>query len=290
MDVDAIIAEAQAPVAAQTQPEIKAEAVVEVKPADEVTETEQESPEETQEESTPDPESEKRKLTNKLAKEQRRIGRLTAEKYQHERERDAEREEVKRLQAKLAMYEAGSNKPQDGKPREEDFEGRPYGDYLDALTDWKFEQKLQANQAKESEQKTKLETQNWHQERSDALDDNAEQAKEAFPDFQRVIDKAIPQGGLAPHVRKAFLAADNGAYALYALAKEGTLEDLNDMSPERAAMQIGRMEDKGLSLSKQKTKTNAPAPLSPAKGTGSGGKSLHEQSIPELMKMFNNKD
>jgi hypothetical protein len=50
------------------------------------------------------------------------------------------------------------------------------------------------------------------------------------------------------------------------------------------------MEDKGLSLSKQKTKTNAPAPLSPAKGPGSGGKSLHEQSIPELMKMFNNKD
>jgi hypothetical protein len=150
-----------------------------------------------------------KEVAKKLSKQDRRIGQLTAERY-------ALKQELEQLRSK------SPDKPQakDDAPKESDFE--TYGEYLRAEARYAAKQELLETQSKQSEEKAQLESQTWEQERAEALDENAEQAKEAFADFQSVMDKAIPKEGLADHVRKAFLEAENGAFALYALAKEGS--------------------------------------------------------------------
>lgn len=200
-----------------------------------------------------------KKAVNALSRRDKQIGKLKAEKQQMQQELETLRQKA-------------NPKPEvkDDAPKEVDFE--TYGEYLRAEARYAARQELSETQAKQTEEKAENDTKEWEAERAEAMDDNAAEARKAFSDFDKVIEKAIPKEGLAPHVKKAFLEADNPAFALLALAKEGNLEDLNDMSFAKCAMTIARYEDKGLALSKTKPVTNAPKPMTPAKGTGTPGK------------------
>ena len=89
-------------------------------------------------------------------------------------------------------------------------------------------------------------------------------------------------------VQDAFYEAENAPLALYALMKEGKLDDLEDLSPARIAMEIGRAEERGKAyLSAAKNVTNAPTPMSPLKGTSSGNKTIYNMPVDELLKHFN---
>lgn len=228
----------------------------------------------------PDPGSELKKLQNALAKENRRIGRLTAEKHQRNRE-------FQQVQEELAKYK--QVKPQaDQAPREEDFQGNAY-EYLKALAKHEGKaaaaQELAEGQKKLSETQANSQQQAWKQERDAHLDGNADVAEAAFSDFTNVITEAtdIIQD-FSPHVQRAFLESDNGAFALYDLAQTGQLEKLNSMTPYQVAMAVARAEDRALAKSKQKPVTNTPAPLSGSKGTGKAGKSVDSMSGDELLK------
>lgn len=264
MDVDAIIAEATAPVAAQTQPEIKAgDAPAE---APEVTEPTPEATPEEKPEAKED--SFPKKAVNAISRRDKKIGKQA--------------EQIRALNAELSKLRTQAPKEA---PKEADFEGKPYGEYLKAEAKHAAAEEITERETKRIESDLEATKIAYKEERGQIIADNAVEARKSFSDFDAVLKASKPVlDSLPPEIQELFLDADNGAFALYAVAKEGALEDLADMSIGRAAMTIKSMEDKGLALKQPKKATNAPAPMSPAKGTGTGGKPLHEQSVDELMK------
>ena len=259
MDIDAIIAESTVPAPAQT--ETKADAITET------TETEITEPQADDEVKADDPFP--KKAVNALSRRDKQIGKLRAEK-QHMQE------ELEVLRQKAAPKAVSNDSPKEG-----DFE--TYGDYLRAEARYAAKQEFNDSKVKDTEKQSATKHQEWEAERSDALDDNAEQAKTSFADFDKVVDAAMQSVNLSPHVKRAFLEVEDSAFALYALAKEGTLEDLNDMSPYKAAIAVDRMAKKGIELSKKKA-TNAPAPLSASRGAATGSKMLDDFSGDDIRK------
>lgn len=258
MDIDAIIADAPAPV--EAQPETKAEVTAEVESSAEPEKPEQETAKEKPDEAA---------LAKKLSKQDRRIGRMTAEKYQM-------RQTIAQLEEKLAKLTA---------PKEADFEGKPYEALLEAKAEHAADKRFIENKASDIKAQLNDSEKAWKEERAQYLDDNGAEAAKVFTDFHDVMKQSgRAMAALPAEIKDVFLEADNGAFALYALAKEGMLEDLADMSPARAAMVIAKMEDKGLALSKSKEVSKAPAPITSVKGTGSGGKSIEQLSGKDLLR------
>lgn len=229
-----------------------------------------------------------KKLENALARKERRIGQVTAQRHQEAR-RAAEYE------AELAKYRQGgqqqTSSQASGEPKEDD--PKYAGSYVEYLKDLaKYHGKtvateeLAAGQRKADEARTTQEQQAWKSQRDSHLDSNAEAAEAAFTDFTNVINDATDIiSSLSPHVHQAFLEAENGAFALYDLAQNPeALEKLNSMTPYAVAMAVARAEDRALAKSKQKPVTNAPAPLASAKGTSPGGKNLESMSADEILK------
>lgn len=246
MTIDAIIAGAIAPVEAQSN-----ETISKIEGETESTETTESTKPEVSKE------DEERAKDRKLSKQDRRIGRMTAEKY-------AMRKELEELREKLKITSA---------PKEADFEGKPYGDYLDARAENAADKRFNENKAKDIESRLSADEAAYKEERGRVIAENAIEARKSFSDFDDVLKASKPTlDSLPAEIQELFLEADNGAYALFALAKEGSLRDLGDMTPARAAMIIAKMEDKGLQLSKLKEASKAPPPIETVKGTGASSK------------------
>lgn len=215
-----------------------------------------------------------KKLLNAMSHRDRRIGKLTAQRYETEAK-------IRQLEEQLAKYNT-KDVPKSTAPETSKFDN--YEDYLVALADYKVNEKLTESEKKRQQEQSQVHENTRHVERVAHLEENDIAAREHFPDFENVFKENEPVIMDAPdHVKKAFLEADNPAYAFYALAKEGKLEDLFTMSPYQVVSTIGKYEDKGLALSKTKQVTKAPAPLAPAKGTGGSGKSLNSMSGNDLL-------
>lgn len=120
----------------------------------------------------------------------------------------------------------------------------------------------------------------------------AQQAKKfagEVPEYAALVKENNDYLNMLPEsVQDAFYEADNAPLALYALMKEGRLEDLEDMTPQRIAMEVGKAEERGKAyLSSVKKATSAPPPLESLKGTGRASKDIDSMSVEELMKKFN---
>lgn len=239
------------------QPETKTETTVEVNA------TESEKPEQETAKDKPDEAA----LVKKLSKQDRRIGRMTAEKYQM-------RQTIAELEGKLAKLTA---------PKEADFEGKPYEALLEAKVDYAADKRFIENKASDIKAQLNDSEKAWKEERAQYLDDNGAEAAKVFTDFHDVMKQSgRSMAALPAEIKEVFLEVDNGAFALYVLAKEGMIEDLADMSPTRAAMIVAKMEDKGLALSKQKEVSKAPAPLEALKGTGTARKDPSQMTDAEF--------
>lgn len=267
------------------------EAPVEAK--EPVQEVQKEAPQEVETQEAPE-EVWPKKAVNALAKAK---GAAAREKAL----RQAEREQYERELAKFRTAQQLPKEPPkpQGMPREEDFIGKPYGEYLAAVSEWQVEQKLEqtlaAREKKSSEQQREQAQKEWEAERDAGIDDDAAEAAKVFPDFADVLNKhAQDLKNIAPHVKQALREADAPAHALYALAQEGLLADLNGMSLARASAVIARMEDKAKGLVQNKPVTRAPAPMKANTGSSGGGLSLSSitsdqvsgLSKDQVMKMF----
>lgn len=230
------------------------------------------------EEPAKSPDDELRKLQNALARRERRIGQLTAQKYQYQRELETFRQQT-----------TGNQQPQkaspSGRPTMDSFE--THEEYVEAIAEYKARQLLSENAKKEVEQKASIQKQEWLEEREAVAAEVATKAAETFSDYnhvllenQRLLD-ALPE-----EIQEAFLEAENGPMAFYALAKEGKLESLYDMTPRQAAMEIARAEIRAQSLTKAKPVTKAPAPISSVKGSGISQKSVDDMSGKELLSHY----
>ena len=221
-----------------------------------------------------------KKAVNALSKAKSQIGKERGIRQELERR-------LAELEAKLAPQPAKAEQPKtSGMPKEEDFVGKPYGEYLDAVAEYKVEQKLNQKLSERDKASAQEQDKQAREERvavgNQHLDDNGEKAAKDFADFNDVVDKQIKGKFLAPHVIEALQEAENPAYALYALAKEGRIDDLNDLHPSRVGAIIDRMAESAMSKSKPVTK--APTPMKSLTGSSVSAKRLEDASPDELRK------
>lgn len=161
-----------------------------------------------------------------------------------------------------------------GRPRVEDYPD--YDGYVEAMAEWKAEQKFvqreqQSQQAKLREEQT-VQAQTW-QERVQAA-----QAK--YTDWDEVLQGANVPVTLA--LQEALLTSEHGADVLYYLARhEDEARRLTALRPLDVARAIGRIEA-GLSVpSSPNVPSPTPAPPPPVRpvGTGTSGGSRDPGSM-----------
>lgn len=163
----------------------------------------------------------------------------------------------------------------DTKPKSEDFES--HSDYIEALTDWKVEQKAQELTQKSQQEAVK----SAYKTKLDEFQAKTKDFAKSVEDYQDVIDDAsdvmIPVG-----LQEAILESDAGPEILYTLAKNKTeLMRISKLSLVAQAKEIGKLEAKLAKPEEKKpevkTKTAAPPPPKPV-GTKSPGKVVKDPS------------
>ena len=274
MDIDAIIAEAQAPVAAQAQPEIKEEPQPEGGQDPAATEAPQS--EEAEQAEAPKQEEFPKKARNAISYRDKKIGKLSAEL---QAERLARQELEKRFTGEPQAAKA------EGEPKESDFEN--YGDYLRAFVRWEKKQEIQEHEAKTRAESQKAELESWEAERGQVFDESVKTAKKTFSDYAQILDEyAAEYDDLPTHVLDAAFELENGASALYMAAKDGVLEKLaQTRSATQAGIMLAKLEEKALAASKSKPLTKSPTPMTPVKGIAAVSTPIEKMSPKEILKI-----
>lgn len=219
---------------------------------------------------------------------QPRFDELTRARRQAERERDYWREQAVSKQAQ-------SSAPQPpAKPVPESY--KSYDEYVEALTDWKADQKLDTRFKDRDEREAKAraaekQTQTWRE--------RATAAAKEIPDFDAVLsasDVVLSDAAMA-----ACQDSDLSAKLLYHIAKNAAVADrLNEMSPTAAAREVGRIEAELLRAEKTAKpepeeeaetiqpdppkRSKAPAPPTPVGQGRSTQTKLADMSMDEFMK------
>lgn len=185
---------------------------------------------------------------------ERRIGKLTARTKQLERElqeaRNAKREDTPKSENKGAVSP-------DAKPAVDDFD--TYEDWVEALTDWKADQKIKASKA---------ETENERAEKDFLKRFN--EGKKEFKDWNSLdLDFEISKV-----MQRAIRDTENPAAIVRYLAQNPEeAEEISELPAGRQALRIGRIEAKlegGNSSNgdKPRRQSSAPTPITPTKTSG----------------------
>jgi len=172
----------------------------------------------------------------------------------------------------------------EGKPKQEDF--KSHEEWIEAVTDWKIEQRERQAQekAKEAEAKAQFQTQ------IERYQQGVEAAREKFDDYDDVID-AASEVTMSVAVRQAILESDNNELA-YHLAKDvKEFKRICALPPIAAAREIGKFEAKLLKdqapevEAKEIKPSKAPPPITPVGAKGKGSvKDPDEMSYQEFKK------
>jgi len=293
MDIQAVIAEAQSSAEA-AELETTAEATA--------TDTESQPAESTTKESEDVKEDLSKKTDAELTAEQ--LAKRERNRQSHLNRQQAKlRRENQELKQKIQQFSQQAptrQQPADGgaplPPNEDNYNTwEEYRvaerKYYEDLADWKIEQKLSARDNKAAESK---EAEQVNEYKSERLNQHAERevefAKEV-PDYEATVygDYADFMNNLPLPVAEALLEADNASLALYALAKEGVLDQLENMSPYRISIEIGKAEVRGEKYLVKDVATSAPPPVHAARGTATPGKSLADMPMDELLSKFRNR-
>ena len=155
----------------------------------------------------------------------------------------------------------------EGKPDPNKFES--HTDYVEALTDWKTEQKFKEHSQKQEQSKLQAEQANRvksYVEKRDAFKLKQTDFDDRMEDVSDIL--------VSPAVQDLIFSSENGPELAYELAKNREeFARINKLSPLAAARELGRLEAKFSSQSSQEKKpepktTKAPAPLAPVRGSG----------------------
>lgn len=288
MDIDAVIAEATN---VATPAQASTEAKTETAPQKQA-----ESPEPEKADgkpANPQPKADSELTAEQLAKrEANRQSHLNSKLAKMRRENRELREAMER--SAKPPQQAAPTAP-DGapkKPAEADF--ATWGEFLDAkdayyekLADWKVEQKLAARDTKTTETAREQEVTAQKVQRIQEIATQEQEFAKENPEYTALYNEYSDFMNNIPRpVAEALLEAEHPTRALFALMKEGKLESLEDMSPYKISMEIGKAEMRGEGYLNKNKATNAPAPLSASKGTSAGGKTIDRMSYDELRDSF----
>ena len=226
---------------------------------------------------------ETKKIQNALSRKERRIGQLTAQKYERERELAEARQKLSQYEAKAQPATA------DGKPDAVEFakQGKSYEDYLESLADWKLDQRQSQSEKKAKEENETKSKNAWKEERGGALTESVEKARSKYSDYQQVLDENSESlKDLPEHIQEAILEqAEDAPDAFYTLVKEDRLDELLEAkSATKAVAILAKAAMRSEALSSSKPVTKAPAPVTASRGTAQGSKPLNKLDGDDLLK------
>jgi hypothetical protein len=175
----------------------------------------------------------------------------------------AERKSERAIQAMKAEFDAkfeslnAKPKAVEGKPSLDKYE--TYDEYVDALTDWKIDQKS-------IERDTKVKVEQENQSRASLMKEHEAReakAREVMPDYDAVVGNLSDAGfDINPEIGRAIVSSDMSPELIYYFGKDlDELERINYLSPMAAAREIGKIEAK--LLAKPIQTSNAPNPITP---------------------------
>ena len=188
---------------------------------------------------------------------------------------------LKQAKAEQETQQKASAPKQDfsskSRPKAEDFD--THEDFVEALSDWKYDQRRAEDEAKVRETKVKSE----FQKRTEAYSKQVEEFKNAHDDYADVLDD-VADIIVSPAVHELILASEIGPQLTYELAKNREeFERINKLNPLQAAREMGKLEARLASESKGQAEiktTKAPKPLSPIGGkSGAVAKSIFDPNL-----------
>lgn len=148
----------------------------------------------------------------------------------------------------------------DSRPDPNDFDSQI--DYIDALTEWKLEQR----EKKQSEKQIEQQRQNEAQKKVDSFQKSLSEFKKIQPDFDEVLAEASDLE-VSPIVQDLIIESEHAARLVYELAKNQELAiKLNSLNAIQIAKELGKIEAKFADSSnetKQIKVSKAPPPLTP---------------------------
>ncbi len=248
---------------------------------------------ESDDESNSDSEESEENKPKKVGGFQKKINKMTKRLS----DKDREIEYLKGLVAKTGSLdkepvEVKKTEPQaanDGKPHPDNFE--THADYIDAVTDWKLDQrdKARAEESKAEAAKSDYEkSKKTHQERLNKF-------RQETKDFNQVVSDFIEDQGedasFSLAVENLIYDSELGPALIYEMAKNPEeFKRINSLGPLAAAREIGKLEVKLSKTSESleekpevKKLTKASAPISPvgSKGAGSSKKSIFDPDLTQ---------
>lgn len=193
---------------------------------------------------------------------QKRINKLVKEKSEYQREAEYWKQIAQGAQEPKQQSEPVSTS--EDKPNPDEFETQ--ADYVEAITEWKVEQKLKQQEAQRQQTTAKTEFESKVQ----AFRERANEFAKTTPDYNDVI-AGVDDIPMSPSVQTALLDAENGAQVIYELAKDPErFEKINQMSLIQAAKEIGKVEAeiafKSTKPKQENKTTQAPNPINPVGG------------------------
>jgi hypothetical protein len=209
----------------------------------------------------------------------KKIDKLVKQRAEAQRETEYWKSEaLKHAQGKeqTPKQEALAPKATEGKPVAENYDS--HAEFIEALTDWKTDQKLELRDRKAKESEIKTEVESKHKRVADEVRTRSEENQE-FADLMEE-NGDVP---LSVTVEAVILDSDEPAELMHELLKDRKeLQRICSLSAIQAAKELGKIEAR---LAKDETSketpkktTKAPPPISPlgAKSSGVGRKSIYD--------------
>lgn len=189
---------------------------------------------------------------------------------------------------KLKTSNGSDKKP----PEMEQFES--VLDYVKAENAYELDKRFTEQQTQQQLSHLEAQQNAIRQQQTQAMAEDFAELSSISSEAKAVLEQAIPViGQMPPHLESLFYEIDNAPAAIYALQKEGRLQDIFHVNPYVAAAEIVQAQHRGLQYLAQATKQQPafkqpPKPLDGLKGRAtSTGRPLHEKSPDELMKWLN---
>lgn len=210
---------------------------------------------------------------------QKRIDKLTREKeFWKEQALQSARPAGSQTQQQQTTQQTETRPATEGKPKANDFE--THEEYVEALVDWKADQKLKVVQTENAKERVRSQEQTAHQ----AYQTKEKEYASAVPDFDEVV--ATADFPVSKAVIDEIVTGDNGPALKYYLAQNPEEADrLNKLGPVALAREVGRLEPRFKNAAKASTAaavSKAPTPATPAtRSASTSNKDPGEMSAAE---------
>lgn len=205
---------------------------------------------------------------------QKRINKITADKYEQKRRADALEEELKALKANQQQTAPVDTK----EPTPEDFD---FDDakYQAALIDYKINQRLSVQEQHQRQQQEQQKQEQINQ----GFNQKVAEFVETAPDYVEVVGN-IPQ--LPQDTLNAVMQLDNGPQIAYYLGKHlDVADEIANSSPIAAAMRLGEIRAQLANPKPSSKPSAAPAPVETVTSSGSSDKDMSEMTMEEIFNL-----